>query len=164
MRFGPAIIVLLIAATTPVAAVADGKLEKEFQALYDRQAQMVVERDVQGLMEFNRPEYYVRLLDSTTVSRDSLLQLMTSFFTSGQLVRTERFQYVVKDAKQTMAQALVLVEQRDKRIQIRKDGKPHEVEANVLHRDTWAMTDQGWRRLRTEEVKQLKFTVDGKPK
>lgn len=164
MKLTLPIFVLLIAATTPVAAMADGKLEKEFQTIYDRQARLVLKRDVAGLMEYNRPEYYVRLLDSTTVSRDSLAQRMTAFFTSGQLVRTEHFQYLVKDAKQDVAQATVLVEQRDKRIQIRKDGMPHEVEANVLHRDTWALTDQGWRRLRTEEVKQLKFTVDGKPK
>jgi len=99
---------------------------------------------------------------TTTLTRAELEDGMTRFFTSGQLVKQIRFSYTVKEVTPQGSDVIVLVEQKDKRIQIRKDGKPHEVEANVIHRDTWVRMPDGWKRKLTEEVRQTKFTVDGK--
>jgi ornithine carbamoyltransferase len=78
-------------------------------------------------------------------------------------VRQISFTYAVQEVTTDGNEVVVLVEQKDKRIQIRKDGQPHRVEANVIHRDTWVQTAEGWKRRLTEEVKQTKFSVDGKP-
>jgi len=113
-------------------------------------------------MEFNTSEHSVRLKNGTTLTRAELEEGMTRFFTSGQLVKQVHFSYTVKEVTPQGSDVIVLVEQEDKRIQIRKDGKPHEVEANVIHRDTWVRMPDGWKRKLTEEVRQTKFTVDGK--
>jgi hypothetical protein len=140
-----------------------GNLRKEFQVVYDDQAERLARRDAHGWMEFNAPDHSVKLLDGRTISRDQLEDGMTRFFTSGQLVRQIAFTYRVLEVTPTDSGAVVVVEQRDHRIQMRKDGKPHRVEAHVIHRDTWTRTSDGWKRHLTEEVKQTRFTVDGRP-
>jgi hypothetical protein len=141
---------------------ADADLKREFQTLYERQAELLKKRDVRGFMEFNAPEYSVHLRNGTTLTREQLETGMSDFFTSGKLVRQIRFGYKLKEVAARGDTAVVLVEQKDKRVQIRRDGKPHEVEANVIHRETWVRTPEGWRRVLTEEVRQTRFTVDGK--
>ncbi len=153
--------IIAVLAGSPVPS-AGGDLKGEFKALYERQAELLKKRDVRGFMEFNAPDYSVRLKNGTTLTREQLETGMSDFFTSGKLVRQIRFGYKLKEATARGDTAMVLVEQKDKRVQIRRDGKPHEVEANVIHRETWVRTPEGWRRVLTEEVKQTRFTVDGK--
>jgi len=159
-----ALLMLLIAAVSIPRALAadDHTLRQEFKTLYARQAELLKRRDVTGWMEFNTSEHSVRLKNGTTLTRAELEEGMTHFFTSGQLVKQVSFSYTVKEVTPQGSDVIVLVEQKDKRIQIRKDGKPHEVEANVIHRDTWVRMPDGWKRKLTEEVRQTKFTVDGK--
>lgn len=144
--------------------VGDNKrLQKEFKALYARQVAVGKTRDVKAIMEFNTSDYSVKLLNGSTVSRTQLEQGMSRYFTSGQLVRQISFGYRILETTITGEGVTVLVEQRDKRIQVRRDGKPHRIEANVIHRDTWIRTSEGWKRRLTEEVKQTRFSVDDKP-
>jgi peptidase M1-like protein len=144
--------------------VGDNKrLRKEFTALYARQVAVGKTRDVKAIMEFNTVDYSVKLLNGNTVSRQQLEQGMSRYFTSGQLVRQISFGYRILETTVNGEEVIVLVEQRDRRIQMRRDGKPHKVEANVIHRDTWIKTSEGWKRRLTEEVKQTRFTVDDKP-
>jgi len=154
---------LALVSITPAFGTDGKQLKKEFQALYDRQAEAARRRDVKALMEFNAPDHSVKLLDGSSISREQLERGMSNFFTSGQLVRQISFSYKVIEVRMQGEEAIVLVEQKDKRIQIRRDGQPHEVIANVIHRDTWRRTVEGWNRRLTEEVKQKKLTVDGKP-
>jgi len=154
---------VIVVSTAPAFGVVNKRLRKEFKALYAKQVELGKARDVKALMEFNTPDYSVKLLDGSTVSRKQLEQGMTRYFTSGQLVRQLSFSYSLMRITSTGEEVIVLVEQKDKRIQKRRDGKPHKVEANVIHRDTWVKTAGGWKRRLTEEVKQTRFTVDDKP-
>jgi ketosteroid isomerase-like protein len=154
---------IIIVSIATVLGIDNKRLRKEFKATYAKQVELGKKRDVKALMEFNTADYYVKLLNGTTVSRQQLEQGMSRYFTTGQLVRQISFTYKIMELTVRGEDVMVLVEQRDKRIQIRRDGKPHEVEANVIHRDTWVQTAEGWKRKLTEEVKQTKFTVDGKP-
>jgi hypothetical protein len=162
MRVAAFVLCILAASIAQAAGPDRHALENEFKALYERQAELLKQRDVKGWMEFNAPDHSIHLLNGKSISREELEQGMTRFFTSGQLVKQIRFSYTVKEITLRGDEALVLVEQKDKRIQIRKDGNPHEVEANVIHRDTWTRMPEGWKRRLTEEVRQTKFTVDGK--
>jgi hypothetical protein len=119
-------------------------------------------RNVKAMMEFNTMDYSVKLLNGNKLSRQQLEQGITRYFTSGQLVRQISFSFHILEITPNGNEVVVLVEQRDKRIQVRRDGEPHKVEANVIHRDTWIKTLDGWKRRLTEEVKQTKFTVDGR--
>src|SRR6266498_938445 len=153
----------IVISITPAFGKDDQRLKKDFKAIYSRQAELSRKRDVKALMELNTPDYSVKLLNGNSISRTQLEQGMTSFFTSGQLVRQISLTYAVLEVTAAGNEVVVLVEQKDQRIQIRKDGKPHKVEANVIHRDTWVQIAEGWKRRLTEEVKQTKFTVEGKP-
>jgi hypothetical protein len=163
----PSILVTLLAAcagpgpATHAAQRGDPALRSEFEALYARQAELLTKRDVDALMELDTPDYSVVLLDGSKVDREHLAAGMRSYFTSGQLVRQVSLSYTIHDVTLRNDRAIVLVEQKDQRVQVRIDGKPHDVEANVIHSDTWVRSGSTCRRTLTEEVEQTKFTVDG---
>jgi len=150
-------------ASTPALAADADHVKKDLTALYARQAEAMKKRDVAAAMALDTPDFSVKLQNGNTVTRQDLEEGMNNFYTSGQLVRQISLTYTIMALAAQDSQAVVLVEQKDKRVQIRKDGKPHDVEANVIHRDTWIWTSEGWRRSLTEEILQTKFTVDGKP-
>jgi hypothetical protein len=154
---------ITVLSITPAFAGNDKRLKKEIRSLYAKQIEVGKTRDVKAMMEFNTTDYWVKLLNGNKLSRQQLEQGMTRYFTSGQLVRQISFTYKILEITPRGDEVIVLVEQRDKRIQIRRDGKPHQIEANVIHRDTWIKSAEGWKRKLTEEIKQTKFTVDGKP-
>jgi hypothetical protein len=53
--------------------------------------------------------------------------------------------------------------QKDHRIQNGPNGKLMEIEANVVHRETWVRRPDGWKLRVTDEGEQTKLLVDGKP-
>lgn len=140
----------------------DKKLKKEFKTIYAELAEHSRNKDVKALMRFNTDDYSVKLRDGKAISSQQLAQGVTRYFASEQFVRQIAFTYTIMEITRSEDEVIVLVEQKDKRIQIRRDGKPHEVIANVIHKDIWIKTSEGWRRKLTEELKQTKFTVDGK--
>jgi hypothetical protein len=154
---------ITVLSITPAFGAHDKRLKKEIKALYAKQIEVGKTRDVKAMMEFNTTDYSVKLLNGNKLSRQQLEQGITRYFASGQLIRQISFSYKILEIAPSGDEIIVLVEQRDKRIQIRRDGKPHKVEANVIHRDTWIKRPEGWKRKLTEEIKQTKFTVDGKP-
>jgi len=154
---------ITVLSITPAFSAYDKRLKKEIKTLYAKQIEVGKTRNVKAMMEFNTTDYSVKLLNGNKLSRQQLEQGITRYFASGQLVRQISFSYKILEITPSIDGVVVLVEQRDKRIQIRRDGKPHEVEANVIHRDTWIKRPEGWKRKLTEEIRQTKFTVDGKP-
>ena len=44
----------------------------------------------------------------------------------------------------------------------RKDGSPHEIITNIIHRETWIFTEQGWRLDYVEELERGNTYLDGK--
>ncbi|GEM_PF-2086252 len=44
----------------------------------------------------------------------------------------------------------------------RKDESPHEVITNIIHRETWVFTDQGWKVRYHEELERGNTYLDGK--
>ncbi len=44
----------------------------------------------------------------------------------------------------------------------RKDASPHEVITNILHRETWTFTEQGWKLKYVEELERGNNYLDGK--
>ncbi len=44
----------------------------------------------------------------------------------------------------------------------RKDGSPHELITNIIHRETWIFTDQGWKVKHIEELERGNTYLDGK--
>lgn len=154
---------IILVSLSPAFCLNHKRLKNEFKTLYAKQIAVGKTRDVKAMMEFNTTDYSVKLLNGNKLTRQQLEQGMTRYFASGQLVRQINFSYKILGITPSSDEVIVLVEQRDKRIQIRRDGKPHQVEANVIHRDTWIKTPDGWKRRLTEEIEQTKFTVDGKP-
>jgi hypothetical protein len=44
----------------------------------------------------------------------------------------------------------------------RKDGSPHEIITNIIHREKWIFTEQGWRLDYVEELERGNTYLDGK--
>lgn len=134
----------------------------EFRTLYKSRAELSRAGDLAAMMNQTTPDYLVRVQSGQTMTRQQLEERIRAYL-SRQLIKQISFEYVVKSVDLRDDRAVVVVEQRDKRIQKRADGKDHEVEANVIHRDTWIKTTTGWKLQLTEEQEQTRFTVDGKP-
>ena len=47
-------------------------------------------------------------------------------------------------------------------VPVRKDGSPHEIITNIIHRETWVFTEQGWRLDYVEELERGNTYLDGK--
>ena len=55
------------------------------------------------------------------------------------------------------------VTQRTVRIQRFPDGTLHKVEAAVVQRETWKMTEEGWKLFRVDNIRDAGLLVDGQP-
>jgi ketosteroid isomerase-like protein len=140
-------------------ASATSDLE-EFRSLYKQRASIAAERKIAAFMAETTDDYLVRSENGQTMTKEELAQRLATYFRD-QLVHQLLFEYGVRRVDVRGDEAVVEVEQRDKRIQRRKDGKEHLVEADVIHTDTWVKTSTGWKLKFTQEGEQLKFAVDG---
>jgi ketosteroid isomerase-like protein len=134
----------------------------EFKQLYADRDALVKKRDVNGLLAQMTPEYIVKLRNGETMTGDQLRERWT-FYYDKVLIRHIAFVDEIRSVDQRGNEALVTFEQQDRRIQNGADGKPMEVEANVIHRDIWTRTAAGWKLRLTEEGQQTKFTINGQP-
>lgn len=87
---------------------------------------------------------------------------------------TNNYQGIIKISEKTKIQiecltlkgseATVYVNQHFVRyVPDRKDGSPHEVITNIIHRETWVFSDQGWKVKFIEELERGPTFLDGKP-
>lgn len=144
-----------------ICACATSPVE-DFRSLYKQRALVAQEGKLAAFMAETTDDYVVRLENGQTMSREQLAARLEAYFRD-QLVKQLSYTYVVRSVDLRDGHAVVEVEQRDKRIQRRKDGTERLVEANVIHTDTWIKTPGGWKLKLTQEGKQLLFTVDGVP-
>ena len=146
---------------TMAAHTYDKGVRKSLKEMYAKKAEYSRKKDIKSLIGLNTPDYKVILRGGKAMNNEQLEEQLKLFFSV--VVRNVRFAHEIGEIKVNGKEAVVLVEQKDKRIQKFPDGKPHEVEANVIHRDTWIKTTGGWKLKLTEEQQQLKLTIDGKP-
>jgi len=151
---------IILGTATPTLG-SNEPLRKELKSLYGKLADRGKHKDVAAYMELNAPDYHVVLLNGDSLSREQFEDGMQRFFSSRLFVRQLDLDYKIKEVTATPDGAVVLVEQRDERVQIQHDGKPHHVKSHVLHRDTWARTAEGLRRRATLELRETKYRVDG---
>ncbi len=144
-----------------IAACASSRVD-EFRTLYKQRASVAKDGRLAAFLNETTDDYVVRLQTGQPMTRRQLAERLENYFRD-QFVNQLSFAYVVRCLDVRRGEAVVEVEQQDKRIQRRRDGKDHLVEANVIHTDTWIKTPMGWKLKFTQEGKQLKFTVDGTP-
>jgi hypothetical protein len=137
-------------------------LTEEFREIYKQRDELVKQRNVDALLAQTTPDYEVKLRNGQKMSRDQLRERWT-FFYEKVLVRHISFIDEIRSVARRGDETVVTFEQKDHRIQNGREGKPVEVEANVIHMDTWIQTPAGWKLRLTEEGQQTKLTIDGKP-
>ena len=152
----------LIAALGLFLGACQHNVDAEFRGIYDHRAELVLHHDVSGQLADLTPDYVVKLRNGDTMTRD-VLRERWRFFYDSVVIRHVSFANVVRDVQRHGDTAVVTIEQKDHRIQRGPDGKPMDVEANVVHKETWVRTPAGWKLRRTDEGPQTKFEIDGKP-
>jgi hypothetical protein len=135
---------------------------EEFAAIYAQRGQWVQSRNVAALLAEMSPDYSIRLANGQTMSR-AQVEERWKFYYDKVLIRHLRFANVVQGLTRHRDSVTVTVEQQDHRLQNGPDGKPMEVEANVIHAETWIRSPAGWRLHLTTEGKQTRLLIDGKP-
>lgn len=153
--------ILLLASLTFILSACQHSIRREFQGIYDRRAALALRHAVDPQLAEMTPDYVVALRNGDTMKRDDLRARWTFYYDSV-VIRHLGFANVLRDVERKGDTAIVTVEQKDHRIQKGPGGKPMDVEADVVHKDTWVLTPNGWKLRRTDEGEQTKFEIDGK--
>jgi ketosteroid isomerase-like protein len=152
-----------LAILTSCASVSgDSGAAQELRNIYAQRAQWVQSRNVASLLAQMTPDYTVRLRDGQSMNLQDIRERWT-FYYDKVLIRHIHFINDVQTVQQRGDTAFVAVEQKDRRMQNGPEGKPMEVEADVIHTETWVRTANGWKLRLTDEGRQTKFVIDGKP-
>jgi ketosteroid isomerase-like protein len=165
MKTLQAVLAVLVTVGTLASCVSlqrGANVEQELRSIMLQRAAWVQSRDVDSLFAQMTPDFTVSLRNGQVMTLQDLRARWAVYY-DRILIRHIHFINDVKAVEQRGDMALVTVEQKDKRLQNGPDGKPREVEADVIHVETWVRTPRGWMLRLTEEGKQTKFVIDGKP-
>jgi hypothetical protein len=134
----------------------------ELRDIYAQRASWVKSRNVTALFAQMTPDYSIRLTDGQTMSLADIRERW-AFYYDKVLIQHIHFINDVQQIRSFGDSAVVTLEQKDRRTQNGPDGKPMEVEANVIHTESWIRTPDGWKLRFTQEGRQTRFLINGVP-
>ena len=138
--------------------------KRDIQRLLNESVESGFAKDAAAMAHIESDNFTVKELDGKVYSKKNA-EAVTA--------RANNFQGILKvseDTKVTIEcltlkgkDAIVYTNQHFVRyVPDRKDGSPHEIITNIIHRETWIFTEQGWRLDYVEELERGNTYLDGK--
>ena len=138
--------------------------KRDIQRLLNESVESGFAKDAAAMAHIESDNFTVKELDGKIYSKKNA-EAVTA--------RANNFQGILKvseDTKVTIEcltlkgkDAIVYTNQHFVRyVPDRKDGSPHEIITNIIHRETWIFTEQGWRLDYVEELERGNTYLDGK--
>ena len=155
--------VALGACAKPVSTAQEQAARAEIQSRIDQSIEADEAKDVEAKLHYAAADMTVRLEDGTELNRSQLEDGMR---------RDAEWILSVSDRTHTEIEcielkgrtAVILTRQHFVRtVPDRKDGSPHELVTNVIHRETWEFGERGWVTKRIEELAHGPMLLDGEP-
>jgi len=136
-------------------------VRKAIENWYERNVTAFKEKDVTAIMALRTDDFHTITPDGRVNTRAEMETRTQRFL--------DRIDYFISQDNQigTIEIDANLVSadvtQRTVRMQRFPDGKLHKVEAAVVQRETWKMTEEGWKLYRVDNIRDAGLLVDDQP-
>ena len=118
-------------------------------------------RDLNAIMSLRTPDFHTITPDGKLNTRADMEKRTKSLIEQIDRFITQEFEIGSIDVHDDLASADV--KQRTVRIQRLSDGMQHKVEASVVQRETWKLTDEGWKMYLVDNIRDGVVLLDDKP-
>jgi hypothetical protein len=152
------LLLVLAACAVPASTVAQDS-RSAIEAQYRGLADAIRSNDVERILSFQAPNFSSMNPTGNTFDYDAMesyIRRMTAAVDS--VIRTQN---TIRSFEQQDTIAIADICQEFSRIQRMGDGVRHRVDTSVLQRESWILLDGQWKRFRVENVRGMRWFVDG---
>lgn len=147
----------MLASTPEVPSVQDARLAIEAQ--YKRLALAIQRNDIDGILAVQARNY--SSINPTGSTFDYAAMERYTRQLAAAVDSVIHIRNVIRTFEQHGDTAVADVCQEFSRIQRFGDGQLHRVDTSVLQRETWVRLADSWKRLHVEDVRGMRWFVDG---
>lgn len=134
---------------------------RDIQHLIDQSIEADIAKDAEARSFIETADLTIKELDGKTYSAAQIGASVNSY--QGILRVSDDTKISVECLTLKGKEAIVYTNQHFVRyVPDRKDKSPHEIITNIIHRETWIFTEQGWRVRYIEELERGNTYLDGK--
>ncbi len=146
------------------------KLNQELIAKRDIQKQINhainadIAKDAEAKSSVETEDFTVKELDGKVYTKEKAAQVGASANNYQGILRvSDKTRITIECLSLKGKEAIVYTNQHFVRyVPDRQDGSPHEVITNIIHKEIWVFTDDGWKVKYVEELERGKTYLDGK--
>ena len=136
-------------------------VRKAIEDWYARNVEAFKAKDVAAIMALRTDDFHTLTPDGRVNTRAGMEAYTQGFLGRIDHFISQDFQIGTIDVQGDLASADVT--QKTVRMQRFPDGTLHKVEANVVQRETWKRTTDGWKMYRVDNIRDGNLLVDDKP-
>jgi hypothetical protein len=126
---------------------------------YERLSDAIRRRDVDAILALQSPAYTARAPDGATLDYAWMAAYTRRF---GETVDSViHVRNAIREFRARGDTAVADVCQEFSRLQRLRDGRQHRIDTSALQEETWVRGDSGWLRYRVENIRGLRWFVDG---
>ena len=159
---GRLLLVLLVASVDGCGKSREEAVRHEVQAQIDKNLAARASRDSSAFWSIFTPDYRYRAYDGEVVTREEAARGFLQSLAS-EIPGSTRTKIAIDSLFVSGDTAIVYTRQHYARTQRSADSTTHELVTNVVHRERWVRTPEGWKVGYLEEIAEGPFTMDGHP-
>jgi len=134
---------------------------REIQRLINQSIEADITKDAEARSFIETADLTIKELDGKTYSAAQVGASVNSY--QGILLVSDDTKISIECLTLKGKEAIVYTNQHFVRyVPDRKDESPHEIITNIIHRETWIFTEQGWKVKHIEELERGNTYLDGK--
>jgi hypothetical protein len=136
-------------------------VRRDIQRLINQSIEADIAKDAEARSSIETADLKIRELDGKVSSAAQIGASVNSY--QGILRISDDTKISVECLTLKGKEAIVYTNQHFVRyVPDRKDGSPHEIITNIIHRETWIFTEQGWKVRYIEELERGNTYLNGK--
>ena len=147
--------------TSPATPDQVALVRQQLEARYVENEAGFFARDPDRVMRLRHPDFHTIPPDGNVSTREQMYERTRQFI--GRVERFDSLSERILDLTLSGDTAHAMVEQHTKRQQRFPDGTLHEIQTEVVQRESWIRMRDGWFMWRVDRVQPGKTLVDGKP-
>lgn len=139
-------------------------VRRDIQRLIDQSIEADIAKDAEARSSIETEDLTIKELDGQIHTKESAAQIGASVNSyQGILLVSDDTKISIECLTLKGKEAIVYTNQHFVRyVPDRKDESPHEIITNIIHRETWIFTEQGWKVRYIEELERGNTYLDGK--
>lgn len=151
---------LVLSLLLSFACASTASVRSEIQSQYDRLAKAFEREDLDAVLSFRTPDFHTIGPDGRHLDYAQMADYARGWFELNQQPIRTRFTIQKIEMNGRDEAAVTVFQEASRRQEI--DGKLRTVEHNVVQRETWVRTANGWKIRMVDNVRDQHRWVDGK--